>query len=361
MHQDSPETSFDAEDLLQQHLLDVLVVLPAPPLPRHSPVKAAPKTAFPTTPTSLTSGGIPDLACLFLAPTDLFLVTQSLRDDRLLFDKLLFSDKINGLLTLLQANNESLELDDTLRTRVFRGRMRDGLDSFDMQLDAFLERLPTKHGARNENKENVLPVEPLKRKLSDSLTKTPLKRVRSYTQMPLAPAPGQNNNVRNRPGPKATTKATAAKATPLKTAARHRLPRGSPQRVCTPSSTLPGRPCLKIRPGLSIYVVDSLTGLVRDATQFGTELNLLNCEGFPLPDNPNEVVQIPTNESVLASAEQKMAIIKAINGPRRVRLLQARKGFYTRREFEQTKLLDRPVSVYSSKSKAVRWADDLEW
>lgn len=57
------------------------------------------------------------------------------------------------------------------------------------------------------------------------------------------------------------------------------------------------------------FIVDSLTGSVHDATQFGTELNSVNCNGFPLPETTNEIVQIPTSEG--KPEEQKVAFIKA--------------------------------------------------
>lgn len=115
-------------------------------------------------------------------------------------------------------------------------------------------------------------------------------------------------------------------------------------------------------------MVESLTGLINDATQFGTELNASNCEGFLMPDNINEIVQIPTNE-VGPSAKKKLAIIKAHHSKRftddQSDLTKSRSGspgFYLKQEFEKYRELTPPsqVQVHRDK-KAVRWADELEW
>lgn len=83
----------------------------------------------------------------------------------------------------------------------------------------------------------------------------------------------------------------------------------SPNRICTPNHTgidAPFKPSLKYQNSpFNIYLVDSLTGLINDATQFGTELNASNCEGFPLPEHVNEIVQIPTNEESQKPASKK--------------------------------------------------------
>jgi len=114
---------------------------------------------------------------------------------------------------------------------------------------------------------------------------------------------------------------------------------------------------------LDIYLVDSLTGLVNDATQFGTELNASNCEGFPMPEDVNEIVQIPTNETVPSSEQQKMALIKAYHSTRVVTLPSdsSYRGFYNKREFDEYVRMGKTEAKAHEEKRRVRWAEDLEW
>lgn len=328
------DVSFDASALLDDFALDDALA---------SPKKKSPRRNGPVP--FLSHDTTPKLPCLTaLATAELFQVTHHLRD------RSLHNDKIEKLVALLQENDDDLVLDDQLRTRVFRGRVaRDRpLDALDLLLDNFLRQSPEKAAPRsplrlraafNEaNKENEVPM-PSKRKLSDLQRKRPLKRLRGG--IPLLQSPGMNGST-----------AEIDTSSPAR----------SPQRVCVPKSvTLPGRACLKFRENMSIFLVDSLTGSVNDATQFGTELNSSNCEGFPLPDDVNEVVQIPTNDTVPASAAPKMAIIKAIHGRRFGPAGTAKKGFYTKQEFTDVKVKKAEIPIYNDSQKKVRFASVLEW
>lgn len=294
-------------------------------------------------PAFLNMTSFPDLRTL---PNELFQVTHHLRSRELL-DQPLKNDKIEKLLTELEEENSDFELDDQLRTRVFRGRLKkQPADALDMKLDSFLDntstnRLPqqrTPKRVSDENKENVLRSSK-KPRLSD-------KPRRSMSSIPsLQPL----SNI---------------------TDTNSRSPTQLPQRICIPKSQTPLRPCLKKLPRLpvQIYMVESLTGLVNDATQFGTELNASNCEGFLMPDNVNEIVQIPTNE-VGPLSKKKLAIIKAHHSKRfgkespegNKHGVQSM-GFYLKQELEDYKAQkqQRQVQVHRD-SKAVRWADELEW
>lgn len=356
------DISFNASELLEDHQLDTTdLLLGDDDLVCKSPIKKpAYDTKIPSQ--SLSSISLPDLACLFLGPlpsNDLFLVTHHLRQEQGLKN-----DKIEKLLLLLQSENSNFELDDQLRTRVFKARASRNaeLDSFDIQLDSYLRETapgratsPQKRKPLvpmkkiNENKENSVPaLEPSKRKLSDSVRRPPLKKSKSYSSILQSSKPDNLSNTLV-PG--------------------LRDVRFSPQRVCVPKSTsLPGKPSLKPRENLHIFLVDSLTGSMADATQFGTELNASNCEGFPLPDNIHEVVQIPTNDTVTATSAPKMAIIKALMGKFRANetkhTVQSKnhKGFYSKREFDELRTQPLPeVAIFNDSEKRVRWADELEW
>ena len=146
------------------------------------------------------------------------------------------------------------------------------------------------------------------------------------------------------------------------------------------------KPSIKYSKSLTnIYMVDSLTGLINDATQFGTELNASNCEGFPLPEDTNEIVQIPTNDDTNKN-KQKMAIIKAYHNKyfntataagssRELKPNNRIGGFYSSEEFERFQssidamktgvelVQNEPkTKTKNKKGKArVNWAEQLEW
>lgn len=325
----SPELSFDASLLADNQLDHDLVAA--------SPLKRTMSASYECP--QLSALLVPDLRC---HSSELFQVTHHLRSSHdyahekekfPLHDRHghLHNDKIEKLLGLLAGTD--FELDDQLRTRVFKGRFSKGLDAFDLQLDSYLQSSPSKKGEKrriDDNKENAVP-EPAKKNGSPKRRKKP-------TGIPLLQT--ELININN--------------AAYRKTA--------SPNRVCVPKRAAhPGRPSLKFRQDQNIFVVDSLTGSVNDATQFGTELNASNCEGFPMPEDANEIVQIPTNDTVPQSAEQKMAIIKAVHGKRSTApAASGARGFYTKREFDDFRAHRQATAVKSS-TKRVQWADELEW
>ncbi|KAM9892768.1 hypothetical protein OXX79_000342 [Metschnikowia pulcherrima] len=341
------DVSFNASALLEDHQLDTTdLLMPEEEYEGTSPVKKLNhKTNSPFQ--SLKSVSLPNLACSFSSPSnELFQVTTHLRQD-----KNLHNGKIQKLLQSLQGENSDYELDDQLRTRVFKARAarNSSLDALDMHLDSWLQEADPKRppspskrrslsAGLDADKENAV-LEPSKRKLSDSVRKPPLKKTKSYASIPLLQSKRDTNSWMS-------------------------SVQTSPQRVCVPKPTAsPGKPCLKAQENIRIFLVDSSTGSVADATQFGTELNASNCEGFPLPDNANEVVQIPTNDTGGSSAVQKMAFIKVSAGKSResAEKKHSHKGFYSRQEFEDLRARSRTVAIFQDSGKRVRWADELEW
>ncbi|EGW30265.1 uncharacterized protein SPAPADRAFT_63114 [Spathaspora passalidarum NRRL Y-27907] len=218
-----------------------------------------------------------------------------------------------------------------------------------------------------ENKENQYP-EPLKAKRGFSITK-PLSNRNS--SIPILKPIHQN-----------------AKTQKLESFLRNSLLK-SPKRICSPSHRIiaqPGKSVLR-RNGPA-FVVESSTGLINEATKFGTELNTANCEGFPFPETESEIVQIPTNEDNL----NKMAIIRMIKNKQATnndKVRQDRSGFYNESEFKEYRenraqalsestegvqlvsqninsiQQDRPTFQLQKGSKqskkSVKWADNLEW
>lgn len=273
-------------------------------------------------------GRTPDLR---FQSNELFQMTHHLHEGH----EKLHNDKIEKLLSQL---NHDYELDDQLRTRVFKGRFRRNtpLDALDLHLNSYLREKPVD----NDNKENISP-EPLKIR-KDGPRKAKKKRTGIPVLQPL-------HNILNLSSPE--------------------KPVRSPARICVPRRTGPGKPCVKaLEKQLNIFLVDSLTGLVNDATQFGTELNASNCEGFPMPEDVNEIVQIPTNDTVPLAAQKKMAIIKAFHSTRFPGGSSSTRGFYSKKEFDEyaqgkVKVLEEKdkFNVEEKDKRGVRWADDLEW
>lgn len=375
MSSSSVEVSFDTTALLDSHAADTSCLLDSEP--RHSPTKKdLNSTAF--HPCLILSPELtPDLRCLLLFSSELFLMTQHLRDEgfsdrncsptklkqtsSVVDQDRLSNSKIEKLLGQLSDDTDGdFDIDSNLRSRAFPSRFQmKSYDAFDIHLDNYLKE-PNKSTPDmffNENKENHSSVvKPSKRKLMDSRPKTPFRKRRST---PPLPKTSLDNNFL----PASLVNSTAIPQ--LKSTVLKSVPETSPHRICVPKYvSLPKTPALKFRKDSSIFLVDSLTGSVSDATQFGTELNSSNCEGFPLPDDVNEVVQIPTNSAGPLSNAPKMAIIKATYSKRlwkKESQESRRVGFYSKREFEELKLNTNPqMTVYNDK-KNVRWADDLEW
>ncbi|KAF3986830.1 hypothetical protein FT663_01571 [Candidozyma haemuli var. vulneris] len=345
--------SFDLSNILDEEDLQVNdfndISLNASPIKKPSkishngsPIKSA---------ASLNMNSFPDLR---ISPNELFQVTHHLRSHERIDEpeRALKNDKIEKLLNELEDENGDFELDHQLRTRVFRARLKKQpvADTLDMKLDSFLqdrpmESLPNKRSSKRSNDENKENSTPSRHSKKPRLSDRPRKSLSSIPSLqPL-------NNV---------------------TESNTRNLVRSPQRICVPKNSTPRRPCFKKsqRSPVQIYMVESSTGLVNDATQFGTELNASNCEGFLMPDNVNEIVQIPTNE-VGPQAKKKLAIIKAHHSKRFSQGNlegslsvgdESSSGFYSKQEFDDYRAL-RPqsqVQVHRD-TKAVRWADELEW
>ncbi|KAI0460801.1 hypothetical protein LJB42_001601 [Komagataella kurtzmanii] len=178
----------------------------------------------------------------------------------------------------------------------------------------------------------------------------------------------------------------------------------SPRRVCKPLSkekifSKLVKPVLKIpKKSLNLFV-DSADGRLDEATKYATEINSLNAECIPLPENTNETVTIPAAHS--APHEKRGAIVRAAL-PMRLssKLAQAqgqKQGFYTVHQFgdylrekgfdgtflpqfkteldnkeninhrerfvkmKDLKLINLKQSKHEILKKNVRWAIDLEW
>lgn len=337
------EVSFDTSGLLDEYQLSATDLLPdydvASPIKKRGHEFESIQHLSPST--------TPDLLCGFsLASNELFQVTQNLRKgphDTIDVDRPLHNDKIEKLLESLRENNADFELDDQLRTRVFRGRFSRRQDPLDAELDSYLQQHnPKLPPVSNDNKENVAPLEPLKKRLKDGVARSNKRQKRSSIPV-LQALPTLSN--------------TDRKEMPLLR---------SPRRICVPKLTRLMKPqplVLKPLKDIDIFLVDSLTGLVNDATQFGTELNASNCEGFPMPEDVNEIVQIPTNESVPPSSQQKMALIKAFHSMRATPAIgdSSYRGFYSKKELDEYKSKGKTQMKVFTEKRNVRWADDLEW
>ncbi|ODV78879.1 uncharacterized protein CANTADRAFT_37513, partial [Suhomyces tanzawaensis NRRL Y-17324] len=213
--------------------------------------------------------------------------------------KRLNNNKIERMLEMGISKNsmdQEFELDDQLRTRFYKGRFTKEADGLDILLNSYLEQGTSQS---NENKENLTPfpdpLKTVKNKQMNSIKKSSkifFRSPRRNTSIPiLKPLSNITNIERKEFVVKRDTKAPTRTSIP-----QHRT-----------KFTL--RPSIKYHdPRLNIFIVDSLSGLINDATKFGTELNASNCEDFPLPEDANEIVQIPTNDD--KSKAQKMAIIK---------------------------------------------------
>lgn len=295
-------------------------------------------------------------------------------------NKRLNNDKIDKLMKTLENSNSSLtnemdfEMDDQGRTRIFKGRFNKtnfDNDDLDSRLSAYLNS----PDVVSDNKENVTiysdPVKPGIRH----------KEGGGHNQRIKKPALSKKTNLNG---------ATPI-LKPLNVDLKKHYHNDISKRVCKPNHRIQ----INAKPNIiyktddvNIYLVDSLTGSLTDATQFGTELNASNCEGFPLPEDVNEVVQIPTNEetTVQKKVQHKMAIIKGFqikywNNNLLSTNNTSRTGFYSKSEFDNyTKNIhisqqsDSGVEVTGqtppgfttsqgakkSRVKSVKWPDDSE-
>lgn len=315
--------------------------------------------------------------------------SSDLSDESILDGQKLRNDKMHKLVDDLSrryaSENPDYEMDDQLRTRFYKGRFNKNQnplmnsDTLDSQLEQYLTHSSSIH---NDNKENVtinnkgknIREISLKRRnkgILKSAKQNPKIRSKNIPVLkPLTNFPnvelerlGEFSVKRDEP----TTNQERGKCIP-----KHR------QKLSLKSS-------LKNSPqDVRIYLVDSLTGLINDATQFGTELNASNCEGFPLPEDVNEVVQIPTNED-LRPEKKKLAIIKLAlrnskNSNMKKNKAHASTGFYSKKALRQyhdetsgsitdsseVQVVSQPTihSIPASETKLtkkVQWADELEW
>lgn len=258
--------------------------------------------------------------------------------------------KFLGCVEWNQMEEVDFELDDVTRTRVFNNRFKRPIDEINPELSEYFRI------HQNENKENL--TKPYKvTKKAPALTRR--------KSLPLV----ETNNIQKRtflPFKKPSTKVAT---------------RSVPEGVCQPrhQSLTPSKSCLSIEDA-KVYLIESLTGLVNQATDFATELNGCTNEALPFPEHENEVVQIPTN----SNDAQQMAIIRMFN----FKLNNARKGiltgFYSEKEFKDylaklkkqeasSAARDMGVEIVSQntssggdnnpslKEKKVKWADNLEW
>lgn len=120
------------------------------------------------------------------------------------------------------------------------------------------------------------------------------------------------------------------------------------------------------KPVLSL-MVDSSSGKLYEATKYATEINACNCEGIPIPTNPNELVSIPVNGS--RKAAKKTALVRA----HRIEAVEKRDstvqvGFYTQAQFKKyfstsspNKIQKMSTETAMKKRKKLRWANELEW
>lgn len=273
-----------------------------------------------------------------------------LEEEDIYYEAQINNAKIEKLVNDLGLTQKDYELDDELRTRIYQGRFKKHevmrADELDFKLNAFLD------------KENI-NMDPSKSKTNDKIKKSSKvffqapRRPTNKSQIPvLRPLSNLTNFDMNKPHDKILR---------------------SPNRICAPKKTIEaGRSCLKNQKEL-IYIVELLTGLVNDATQFATELNSSNCEGFPLPENISEVVQIPTNEETgPAKKKPKMALIRGLTHTQTAAKKDNKDhslGFYTRNQFDAYRLqvstpssgVEVETQVKSPKPKRVLWAPDLVW
>lgn len=278
----------------------------------------------------------PDVKESHVITNELFQVTSNLRksvsresQDIFKFDddsdffpkKRLNNDKVEKLVHDLGSTKSKsgelfdFELDDQLRTRFYKGRFNkvnqfsiEQNDDVDSQILTYLggssSFLPKKN---NDNKENLSPFP------------DPLKSVNTKENFSIK----KSNKTFFRPPRRNQGRASIPVLKPLSNLANVDFKKSesplvlninSNKRLCSPHhrKNIAIKPSRKLtQTNHNIFVVESLTGLVNDATKFGTELNASSCEDFPLPEYANEIVQIPTNEDS-HNKVQKMAIIKLV-------------------------------------------------
>lgn len=331
-------------------------------------------------------------------------------EDGFLIGKRLNNEKIDKLVNDLGLKDLDYELDDQFRTRFYKGRFSKNIeqnDDLDMKLDNYLDDKENmmiydkgnrkaekaKRGIQDNNfhNSNTLPSsidhseifksslspfpDPIKpkgkgiQKSNKMFFKSPR---RQKTSIPVLKPLTNLTNVEIK-----NDKVIKNEFNDVK---QRNFQVKSDKHISIPlhRKIFPSRPSIKYQDKkLNIYIVDSSTGLMNDATKFGTELNASNCEDFPLPENINEIVQIPTNDDINAK-HQKMAIIKVFQNQyfKNELALKASAGYYTQNELENFKISankendtpnhDKELDLVNnekpnSKKKKVQWANELEW
>ncbi|KAI5956739.1 hypothetical protein KGF54_000356 [Candida jiufengensis] len=259
----------------------------------------------------------------------------------------------NLMKDLKQLENSDYEMDDITRTRVFSNRFTNSIDQINPDLSKYFQI----HEDNTNEKESITTNKPFKVK-KKSLTS--LTRRKS---LPLI----ETNNI--------------PKKSPLyKKQSQTILLHG----LCKPNNNLkPSKSCFNLRES-SIFLIESSTGFLNDATKFATELNGSRNDNLPYPEHENEVVQIPTN-NLNNDNLIKMAIIRMIKKQwENDQKSRKRVGFYSENEFQSYKQNNLENSTTTTpkiddtnslgvelvsqsnidnepKNKTVRWADNLEW
>ncbi|RLV89490.1 hypothetical protein JA1_005130 [Spathaspora sp. JA1] len=245
------------------------------------------------------------------------------------------NDKVHKMMSHInyekqkQLEQDDYELDDVVRVGFYRGNIGGSRQQFNVEnneiIDSHLENyLRPSFNRNDENKENQdLYPEPLKVKKTGSNSINKPSIYKSTKGIPIL-KPIHSN----------TAKAKKFEAFIL----RNNVLGKSPKRICSPNNGIvPGKSLLKNHG--PAFLIESSSGLINEATKFGTELNSSNCQGFPFPETETEIVQIPTNED---DANKKMAIIRMINNkptanPSKKTQIYERSGFYNESEFQEYK------------------------
>lgn len=321
---------------------------------------------------------------------ELFQVTSNLRKlhqrEREAFDfeindndfipiKRLTNDKIEKLVQDLGMHDSDYELDDQLRARFHKGRFsKQGEDlenDLDNQVSNYLQ----------DNKENFPYPDPLKiNKLENNSINKKIynrnhlrpKKINQKSQIPvLKPLSNLTNLQKDSQNIQNIQNSQYSKNNSLDQSS---FTNKSPKRICLPKhrSSKPSKPAIKYsKRNTNIFVVDSSTGLIHDATLFGTELNSSNCNDFPLPEDVNEIVQIPTNDD---NKKAKMAIIKVLNTKYYDSDVtnKMNNGFYNQEQFQNwennrtsnssgVEVLQTSSKEIDKSKPKVHWPDNLEW
>ncbi|CAN3372316.1 hypothetical protein DIURU_004558 [Diutina rugosa] len=244
---------------------------------------------------------------------ELFQVTRNLRKmDRILSTPVTYrrtprptrlnNDKVNRFISTLRQSNPDFALDDQLRGRYY-GRNGDTMppppgqstanmsSSLDSQLESFLD------------KENIFP-EPTK-KLSKKQNQQSSSNALILGRVDL-------NSGKRKRGSRTMSLSPPLQRSPTPYSDQEdaiEFAQRSPKRRCVPQHRFvrPQRSSLVSGRRHGIYIVDSSTGSLDEATSYATELNSSAPGEFQYPDNPNEIVHIPTE-----SLPKKMAIIRMV-------------------------------------------------